>query len=255
MPPAIKWAAFAALMAFFVVSSRVPAGMQLSAAAAAEAPVSAAGGSSLSSPMDAATTSTSPLRDEMLFGGSGQRQHWTSVPALVVLTSVMQYRSGARDEYAATSEVLTADAAENLVDDLTDALRLLTHGTFERFDRIDYETAVAGANVSIVRPRQIVVARYQGLQDVAHTIGLGGRKAARNGAIIGAAILLDNEFDRSSGKRRLLRTHELGHALGYNHVTSRPSIMNPRIGPQITDTDRQVVMRAFLRPGARDTEN
>jgi len=45
--------------------------------------------------------------------------------------------------------------------------------------------------------------------------------------------------------RRLLRTHELGHALGFNHVKSRVSIMNPRIGPEVTAFDRQVAMLAF----------
>ena len=255
MPLPIKWAAFAALTAFFVVPARVPGGIQLSAAAAADSPLRPDRDSRPSSAIDSAATSTNSLRDEMLHGAAGQWQHWTSVPELVVLTSVMQYHADARGTYIATSEALTADAAKNLVDDLTDALRLLTNGTFEQFGRIEFETAVAGANVSIVRPRQIVVARYRGLQDLAHTIGLGGRKAARNGAIIGAAILLDNDFDRGSGKRRLLRTHELGHALGFNHVTSRPSIMNPRIGPQMTESDREVVMLAFHRSGSRATDD
>jgi len=68
------------------------------------------------------------------------------------------------------------------------------------------------------------------------------------------ASVLDNEFDRTSELRRLLRTHELGHALGYNHVKSRVSIMNPRIGPELTDFDRQVVMLAFRRPDFRSIE-
>ena len=255
MPPSTKWRVLAALIAFFVVHPRMSGGMQFSAALVGESPRRVASSLSLSSPIDSAVTSSSSLRDEMLYGVAGQWQHWTSVPELVVLTSVMQYQSDARSEYIATSDVLTSDVAKSLVDDLTDALRLLTNGTFEEFGRIKFEPAVAGANVSIVRPGQIVVARYRGLQDVAHTIGLGGRKAARNGAIVGAAILLDNEFDRTSAKRRLLRTHELGHALGYNHVTSRPSIMNPRIGPQITDADLQVVMLAFHRSGPLANDN
>jgi len=244
MLPPIRCAAFAALIVFVVAPARVPGDMPLSAAVATDSPRRPDGGSSSNAP-----------RDEMLHGAAGQWQHWTAVPELVVLTSVMQYQSEARDEYVATSELLTAGVAETLVDDLTDALRLLTNGTFEHFARVKYETALAGAKVSIVRPRQIVVARYRGLQDMAHTIGLGGRKAARNGSIIGAAVLLDNDFDRSSGKRQLLRTHELGHALGYNHVTSRPSIMNPRIGPHMTDADRQVVMLAFHRSSPPATDD
>ena len=39
--------------------------------------------------------------------------------------------------------------------------------------------------------------------------------------------------------------HELGHALGYNHVHSRASIMNPQIGSEPTDIDRAVARVAF----------
>jgi predicted Zn-dependent protease len=47
--------------------------------------------------------------------------------------------------------------------------------------------------------------------------------------------------------RRLLRIHELGHALGYNHVKSRRSIMNPTLGSEPTDFDRRAAMVAFRR--------
>ena len=164
----------------------------------------------------------------MLRDSSGRRQHWTSVPNLVVLTSVMEYHAGDSTEYVATSELLNAEDTKSLVADLTVALRLLSNNTFEQFATIQYETVPAGASVTIVRPKQIVVGRYQGLRRLAQTIGLGGRKARRDGAIVGAAILLDSEFDRTSDERRLLRTHELGHALGFNHVKSRLSIMNPQ---------------------------
>lgn len=190
----------------------------------------------------------------MLHDSTGQRQHWTSVPDLVVLTSVMEYHAGESSDYVATSELVKAEDTKSLVADLTLALRQLTNNTFEQFATIRYETVPAGASVSIVRPKQIVVGRYQGLRDLAHTIGFGGRKARRDGAIIGATIVLDSEFDRTSKMRRLLRTHELGHALGFNHVKSRVSIMNPRIGAEVTDFDRQIAMLAFQRPGARPTE-
>ena len=63
-----------------------------------------------------------------------------------------------------------------------------------------------------------------------------------------AADLLDADYDEASESRRLLRTHELGHALGYNHVTARVSIMNPAIGPEPTLFDRQGAIIAFQRP-------
>jgi predicted Zn-dependent protease len=56
--------------------------------------------------------------------------------------------------------------------------------------------------------------------------------------------MLDADFDRQSSQRFLLRTHELGHALGYHHVESRPSVMNPRVGNSMTEFDRNAVRYA-----------
>ncbi len=42
--------------------------------------------------------------------------------------------------------------------------------------------------------------------------------------------------------------HELGHALGYNHVTVRTSVMNPVISGEPTDFDRTGAKVAFERP-------
>jgi hypothetical protein len=61
-------------------------------------------------------------------------------------------------------------------------------------------------------------------------------------------MYLDRDFDRNDSRRRLLRIHELGHALGWQHVTSRTSIMNPAIGPEPTDFDRAGAVIAFQRP-------
>ena len=61
-------------------------------------------------------------------------------------------------------------------------------------------------------------------------------------------MYLDRDFDRGDARRRLLRIHELGHALGYQHVRSRTSIMNPAIGSEPTDFDRAGASIAFQRP-------
>jgi hypothetical protein len=191
--------------------------------------------------------------DEMLLDAGGRRQYWQSTPGLVVITSVLQYRSPAvlqyrspaSEEYVATADAMTPAESKELVADLTFGLQLLTDGAFEQFANIKYETAIAGSPVAIVRPNQVVVGRFQGVKDLANTIGFGGRKARRNGAIVGGTIVLDNDFDRTSDRKRLLRTHELGHALGFNHVHSRVSIMNPRVGPGVNEIDRQIARVAF----------
>ena len=192
--------------------------------------------------------------DEMLIDATGQRQHWPTVPQLVVLTSVMEYHAGGSPDYVATSEQLSVEEAEGLTDDLTAALRLLTTGAFEQFASVEYQMVPAGSTATIVRPNQIVAGRFRGVRRLANTIGFGGRRARRDGAIVSAAVVLDSEFDHESSMRRLLRTHELGHALGFNHVKSRASIMNPSIGSAMTDHDREVSRFAFQRPGVRPTE-
>jgi hypothetical protein len=99
--------------------------------------------------------------------------------------------------------------------------------------------------VRVTQPNRIVVGRYRDVQRHLNTIGLGGRASRSDGTITAGAILLDAHFDQTSAARRLLRTHELGHALGYNHVTSRESIMNPKIGSGFTDVDRAIAQVAF----------
>lgn len=182
--------------------------------------------------------------NEMLRGRSGVLR-WFQVPELVILTSVMEYESGTRSQYHATSERLRDEDAEGLIADLTAALGLLTDNTFTEFAAVHLESVPPGTRTSVVRPGQIVVGRYRGVRDQLDTIGLGGRFGPGGGTISGGSIVLDSDFDRSSTMRHLLRTHELGHALGYNHVASLPSIMNPRIGPEPTDFDRRAAHLAF----------
>jgi len=182
--------------------------------------------------------------DEMLLGSHTTPLRWDRVPELVVLMPVMQYEKGRGTEYRATAERLSDDEATQLVADLTSALAVLTDDAFQGFSSVRRESVAAGDVVNVMRPGQIVVARYNGVKDQLATIGFGGR-STRKSTIRAGSIILDNDFDRTNETRRLLRMHELGHALGYNHVLSRPSIMNPKIGPQPTDFDRAAARIAF----------
>jgi hypothetical protein len=108
-----------------------------------------------------------------------------------------------------------------------------------------------------LREGKIVVGRYNGIEGLLNTIGFGQWLAQSSGQVTGGAVYLDRNFDKNSEGRRLLRTHELGHALGYSHVTASTSIMNPAIGPEPTTFDRQGSIIAFQRlPGnqAPDTD-
>ena len=184
---------------------------------------------------------------EML-GNSHGSQRWSQPPELTILVSVMEYRHSGDVEYVATQEKLSDGDIVELVRDLTDGLAVLTANTFEQFSSINRVVVPAGATTTVSRPNQIVAGRFDGLRRSANTLGFGGRRARKDGTITAAAILLDSEADRTHARRRLLRTHELGHALGYNHVRSRASIMNPRIGTEPNDFDREAAFIAFRAP-------
>jgi hypothetical protein len=182
---------------------------------------------------------------ELLHGTKGRREAWVAAPELVVLASVMDYASGdISNGYAATAEALTPEELSRLQSDLTAALAILSAGTLKAFSSVRIETVPVGRTVRVLRKGQIVVARYRGVRAKANTIGYGGR-TARDGRITAATIILDSDFDRGDDLRRLLRTHELGHALGYNHVESLVSVMNPRIGPEVSDFDRAAARLAY----------
>ena len=147
--------------------------------------------------------------DEMFRGNGGQLQRWTTAPSLVVLTTVMNYESGFGDQdtYHATSEQLTDEETTLLIDQLTEALAMLTGNTFTAFASIERESAPAGAKVSTLRAGKIVVGRYNGVQGILNTIGFGRWALGTSGEIVGGAVYLDRDFDKTSELRRLLRTH------------------------------------------------
>jgi len=196
--------------------------------------------------------STFDLRafDEMFRGSNARLQRWTSRPALVILASVMEYRDQSGQTYSATEEKLTDEEIEQLRAHLQDGLALLTGGNFTSFASVEVERPAGGSRVNTLRSGQIVVGRYNGVAKFASTIGYGLWSEMPDGTIAGGAMYLDRDFDRDDSRRRLLRVHELGHALGYQHVESRASIMNPSIGPEPTEFDRAGAIIAFERPVA-----
>ena len=183
-----------------------------------------------------------------MFRPNGGLQRWTTRPGLVVFASVMSYTGGNREEYAATSEQLTEEEVTLLIDHLTEGLSILTSGTFTSFASVEVERPASGARASVNRPGKIVMGRYNGIVSFANTIGYGQWALSSDGSVGGGAMYLDRDFDKNDNRRRLLRIHELGHALGLMHVTERTSIMNPSLGPDVSDFDRAATSIAFQRP-------
>ncbi|HEV3485813.1 MAG TPA: hypothetical protein VG106_10420, partial [Vicinamibacterales bacterium] len=193
--------------------------------------------------------------DEMFRTANERLQRWTSRPSLVVLGSVMIYRTNATTEFEATGEQLSDAEITEMVQHLTEGLGLLTGNTFTSFASVEVERPSAGARVTVMREGRIVVGRYTDVASLARTIGYGTWSELPNGTVTGGAMFLDRGFDKNDERRRLLRIHELGHALGYLHVRTRVSIMNPSIGPEPTDFDRAAAVIAFQRqPGNRSPD-
>jgi hypothetical protein len=175
-------------------------------------------------------------------------QRWTIKPALIVIVPVMHYSNSVDDGFVATNDKMTDFEASSLASHLTEALALLSGGTYTAFESTILERPAAGDLVSVKRPGKIVVGRYYSMPTMDGTIGLATWFEQSDGTVNGGVVFLDEPFDHNDSRRRLLRYHELGHALGYRHVTSRTSIMNPVIGPEPTDFDREAAMIAYQRP-------
>ena len=184
--------------------------------------------------------------DEM-FRSSSRLLRWSDRPRLVVLASVMKYEQSGNDLFTASGERVSDGDVAALIAHLEEGLALLTGNTFTTFASVETERPAAGEQVSVQRTGKIVVGRYKGVQATG-AIGYGQWAEASNSAVVGGSVILDEEFDRRDERRRLLRIHELGHALGYAHVTSRDSIMNPTIGPPVMEFDRHGASIAFQRP-------
>lgn len=183
--------------------------------------------------------------NEMLRGTAGRERRWMQRPNLIVVTTVLAFEGGARNEYTTVNARLSKQETEALVADLTAGLEVLSGGTFEHFGSVTFESPARNARVRVVRDGTIVVGRFRGVRDSLQAVGYGGRTARANGTITSGTVMLDEAYDKGSESPRLLRMHELGHALGFNHVDSKPSIMNPTIGTEPTDFDRRVGRIAF----------
>ena len=96
----------------------------------------------------------------------------------------------------------------------------------------------AGERVSVLRTGKIVVGRYTGIVSLANTIGYGRWSTAWTATVVGGAISWIATSIATTAAAVCCGIHELGHALGYQHVKSRTSIMNPAVGPEPTEFDR-----------------
>jgi hypothetical protein len=192
---------------------------------------------------------------DQMVRSTAQLTRWTRAPALVIQTRVLTFTAlDARDAMAETDRMAQAEI-DAWQSDLTAALKTLTAGRFSAFASIAVETAAPGQRVTLQRSNQIVVAPFRGLTSSGNK-GYAQWATLTDGTVTAAVMMLDRDFDISSSPfRRSLRMHELGHALGYNHVTGQRSVMNAEATNTPTGFDTQVVAIAFQRaPGNRSPD-
>lgn len=186
---------------------------------------------------------------DQMFRNGGVLHRWTSSPRVVLQNRGLVFTNISDLEYTALGAVMSDAEGTSILDDLTWSLPQLTGNTFTEFTDQQRETAADGDRVRVSRPGLVVIARYEGL--TAATGYWGYTRWSWNGAgeMTGAIIMLDRGFDTSSSPfKRSLRAHEFGHALGYNHVNARASVMNQAATIEPNSFDRDGAKLAFQRP-------
>lgn len=186
--------------------------------------------------------------DEMLRARGGLHR-WMTAPRLVIERRALVFTNTTDTSYVAGSDEMTEAEAADLAADLAWALPQMTGGTFSAFAAVDVELAAEGDSVAVSRTDAIVVARYEGLKDSLSVLGFGRWAWNAAGEVQAGVLMIDNAFDRTQDpSRRALRAHELGHTLGYDHVSSNASVMHPSGRIEPTDFDRDATRIAFRRP-------
>lgn len=176
-------------------------------------------------------------------------QRWTSAPPLRVQTQTMQFTSVNQAEGVAIDDAMTTTERESLEADLAWALPQLTGNQFQAFASVTRESMSPGDRMQVLNSGVITVGRYAGLTAGSGYWGYSRWQFRTDGTVISGTIMLDRDFDRSTSRFvRSLRSHELGHALGYTHVTLETSVMNSVATTEPNTFDRNVTRIAFQRP-------
>lgn len=194
-------------------------------------------------------TSLDLVAFDQMFRGGGVLHRWTSAPRIVLQSRVLQFTNISDIDYTALGMVTSDSDGTSILSDLAWALPQLTGNSFTQFAEQQRETASEGDRVRVSRPGLVVVARYEGLTAATGYWGYTRWSWNGTGEMTAAIIMLDRGFDTSSSPfKRSLHAHEFGHALGYNHVTGRASVMNQAATIEPNAFDRDGAKFAFQRP-------
>lgn len=178
---------------------------------------------------------------------------WTSPPHLLIERRILQFTDVGAASYTALTDTLTDAEAASLTADLADGYAILTDGKLGTFASVSSQTTSPGATVAVSNDARIVVTRVQGLTTATGFWGYARWSTTADGQVTRAFMMIDADFERSTSpllvaSRRSLRMHELGHALGCQHVIGTLSVMNSDARTEPTAFDRNAARIAMLRP-------
>ncbi len=181
---------------------------------------------------------------------------WTSAPPLVIERRVVQFTDAEMLDGRALDDMMSPAEADSVLADLNRAVSPMTGRVFREFSSVRIAASAAGSVVDLWNDGVITVSWANGLQAATGAWGYGRWSSKGDGTVTAGLLILDSGFQRSGSPFvRSLRVHELGHALGYRHVTATPSVMNATALLEPTAFDRDATRIAFDRqPGNRSPD-
>lgn len=192
--------------------------------------------------------------DQMFRHSSSGLTRWRTPPGLTIERRVLQFTDVGANTYQALEESLTQEEVDAVVADLLAGYDLLTAGRIGPLTSVAAQESAIGSTVTPRQNGRIVVTRQAGLTAATQFWGYARWSTTGDGEVTSAVIILDRDFERSASPfHRSLRMHELGHALGCQHVTGRQSVMNADARTEPNTFDRQAARIATLRPTGNRT--
>jgi hypothetical protein len=179
-------------------------------------------------------------------------QRWTRNPRLLVLSHAVDYAGAALGfrEYPVVDRPISQPQLDCLVSGAVASLAEMSGGHLT-FDSVDIARVAPGSRFRTDETPEGTIA-------VLPTVSLvvGGRAIGYVGAepfvLSRGAVWLNADTQQNFCFTELIYRHEMGHALGYQHVTHTVSMMSEFLPAALTDFDRNSIAILFQRrPGNR----